>query len=150
MFWIIGAIVVVFLYFFVAKPITRRQGIKLITSKVEGVTKKLRILAKRETTNETYQHWLEKPDPEELCVRVFAYGTGDKKLLGELAGKLMGGCEAIEKVLKLDSTVNSLIEAGAINGNNFSYLEEAKIERRNLVALADQFFDDIKKKLAKS
>lgn len=104
---------------------------------------------------ETYLNWL-KYNPEELWIRIMTHATGNKKLLGELSGKIFMACESIEKVIELDQTVSTLINAGHVKFKNIFTdeehdgidIEEAKNGRGKLIAIIEQSFSDIKKQLS--
>ncbi len=145
--WIILIIVLV-VGWFVLSAFLQHMGIKKVTRKATEISDKLRKLIQNKpdfADIELYSRWLEKINPEQLWIRIMAHSTGNKHLRGELCAKLWQACESMDRVTKLDYNSKMLIDSGAME---FSDIEEATNDRKNLIALVDQCISDIQKKIS--
>lgn len=156
--YIIGIIIFCLLGFWIMSNALKHYGLKRVSDKVTKTTQKLKKLIENKpefADGETYLNWL-KYNPEELWARIMTHATGNKKLLGELGGKIFMACESIEKVIELDRMVSTLINAGHVKFKDIFTdeehdgidIEEAKNGRGKLIAIIEQSFSGIKKQLS--
>jgi hypothetical protein len=143
--WII-IIIVIIIGWFTLSAFLQQMGIKKIQNKVFKVSKKINAIIQNKsdfTDLELYSLWLEKMNPEQLFIRIMGHSIGNKKLRGELCGKLWLACDAMDRVMELDKLLHSLIQLQA-----FSEIEEIQNDRENLIKLIEQCIGDIQKKIS--
>jgi len=117
-----------------------------ITKQVNKTTEMLKRLIDNNVDFglEDYSNWL-KHNLIELWLRSLTHTTGNKKLRGELGGKLWMACNAIDKIITRDHVVSIAIKSGNID---FTSLDDMKNEREQLKAIIEQVFTDITFKLS--
>ncbi len=96
--------------------------------------------------SELYQTWLNESNPEMLRLGILMHHENNKKVYDTLSAKLLLVCNTMERILKIDNAIDTLV---SVNSNIPTVSEIAK-ERETLLRTINRNVSEIKSVLHSS